>query len=226
MRHGRSLRRLNRTKAHRTALLRNLAQSLFEHGEIRTTVPKARELQPFAERLITLAIQGDLHARQRATALLTDRSIIPADRRAEYDAMSDAQRERVLRFRSGRRHRRSTTRPGAPFTAESVIYKLFSQIGPAMKDRNDKKECAGGYTRLIKLARRRLGDGAFEALVQIVSADDAPRKSIGEKTQRRRRARVKYDFYAGKPLNRGRRASREKPAKPAPAEKASEPASE
>jgi len=189
-------------------MTRNLVQSLFQHGEVRTTLPKAKQARPFAERLITLAIDGSLAARQRAIALLNDRSIIPEKSQEDYDRMSDAKRTKVLRSRSGRRYRSSTTRPGVPFTAETVIHKLFAEIGPAMKRRNEARGCSGGYTRIIKLAERRLGDGAPTAILQLVSEDDPPRPKGSDKTERKRRARVKYLFYAGKPLPRQSRRSR------------------
>jgi large subunit ribosomal protein L17 len=64
MRHRAKGRQLSRTSTHRRALLNNLATSLFEHGRIITTEAKAKELRPFAEKLITLARRGDLHARR------------------------------------------------------------------------------------------------------------------------------------------------------------------
>ena len=78
MRHRLRGRRLSRTSSHRVALRRNLCQSLFEHGELRTTVIKAKEIRAMAERLITLAIDGSLAARQRAEAIMQDRAVIPA----------------------------------------------------------------------------------------------------------------------------------------------------
>jgi large subunit ribosomal protein L17 len=66
MRHNAKNRQLSRTSEHRRATLNNLATSLFEHGGIVTTVAKAKELRPFAEKLITLARRGDLHARRQA----------------------------------------------------------------------------------------------------------------------------------------------------------------
>jgi large subunit ribosomal protein L17 len=64
MRHRAKGRQLSRTSSHRRALLNNMATSLFEHGRIITTEAKAKELRPFAEKLITLARRGDLHARR------------------------------------------------------------------------------------------------------------------------------------------------------------------
>ena len=219
MRHACSGRKLNRTSAHRLALRRNLVQSLIEHGQVRTTIPKAKEAQRFAEKLVTLAVNGSLAARQRAIALLNDRAVIAKDHQTDYDQLSDAKRDQVLRARSGRRHRSSTTKPGVKFTAESVIHKLFADIGPKMKNRAETRG-PGGYTRIIKLADRRLGDGSRLALLQLVDENDKPRSSGSDKTDRKRRARAKYALYAGKsvPKRGPRRAAKpEKPVKEQPA---------
>lgn len=76
MRHRKKGRKLNRTASHRRATLRNMAANLFRHGRIRTTQAKAKELRPYAERLITLARRGDLHARRLATKKLGDRDVV------------------------------------------------------------------------------------------------------------------------------------------------------
>lgn len=209
MRHAVRGRKLARTSAHRLAMRRNLVQSLIEHGEIQTTWIKAREVRGFAEKLATLAIDGSLAARQRAEALLNDRAIIPADKQGEYDRMTDAQRAKVLRSRSGRRHRTSAPRPGTPFTAESVLHRLFSKVGPDLKKRNEARNSSGGYTRIIPLAERRLGDGSRLAILQWVSGDDAPRpRREKSRSERRRKTEMRYAAYAGKALpNRNRRAS-------------------
>ena len=70
MRHRHSGRKLNRTSAHRKATFRNLAAALIKHERIRTTLPKAKELRPIVERLVTLAKQDTLHARRTAMARL------------------------------------------------------------------------------------------------------------------------------------------------------------
>jgi large subunit ribosomal protein L17 len=72
MRHARGYRRLNRTHEHRKALFANMAGSLIEHEQIKTTLPKAKELRPIVEKLITLAKRGDLHARRQAAAQLKE----------------------------------------------------------------------------------------------------------------------------------------------------------
>ena len=66
MRHGKVHRKLNRTAEHRRAMFANMAASLIKHEQIVTTLPKAKELRPFVEKLVTLAKKGDLHARRLA----------------------------------------------------------------------------------------------------------------------------------------------------------------
>ena len=76
MRHRAKGRQLSRTSTHRKAMLNNMATSLFQHGAINTTTAKAKELRPFAERLITLARRGDLHARRLAGRKIKDRDVL------------------------------------------------------------------------------------------------------------------------------------------------------
>ncbi|PHQ99744.1 MAG: 50S ribosomal protein L17 [Marinosulfonomonas sp.] len=72
MRHARGYRRLNRTHEHRKALFANMAGSLIEHEQIKTTLPKAKELKRVIEKLITLGKRGDLHARRQARSRLKE----------------------------------------------------------------------------------------------------------------------------------------------------------
>ncbi len=76
MRHRKKGRQLSRTRSHRKATLRNLATSLFRHERIETTTAKAKELRPYAERLITLARRGDVHARRLAAMKIQDRDVL------------------------------------------------------------------------------------------------------------------------------------------------------
>jgi large subunit ribosomal protein L17 len=110
MRHLKAGRKLGRNAPHRRALMRNLALALFRHERIITTVEKAKELRPFAERLITLARKGDLHSRRRAVALLgpsADAVVRPPDPRKDDD-------EGDLR---------------------TIVQKLFQEIGPRFRNR-------------------------------------------------------------------------------------------
>ena len=72
MRHGKVHRKLNRTAEHRRAMFANMCAALIKHEQIVTTLPKAKDLRPIVEKLITLAKRGDLHARRQASAELRD----------------------------------------------------------------------------------------------------------------------------------------------------------
>ena len=150
MRHRVAGRRLSRTSEHRLAMRRNLVASLFEHETVSTTIEKAKEVKPFAERLITLAKKGTLAARRRAIALLGNRDIV------EYE--------------DGKAVRKGT-----------VIGKLFSDIGPRYLDR------PGGYTRIIRLSLRRLGDNGQLVLLQLIGKDETSEKATKAKRKRSRR---------------------------------------
>lgn len=76
MRHGVSGRKLNVTSSHRAAMFRNMAVALIKHEQITTTLPKAKELRPVVEKLITLGKRGDLHARRQAFAQLRDNVVV------------------------------------------------------------------------------------------------------------------------------------------------------
>jgi large subunit ribosomal protein L17 len=169
---------------------RNLAQSLFEHGQVRTTLAKAKDIRPFAEGLITLAKkakEGSKPARRRIHKLLGDRSLVPAEHQESYDLMSDARRASALRFRSGRRHRTGQPRGRLAFTAESVAYRLINTVAPQFADRD------GGYTRIIRLADRRVGDHGPLAVVQLVGQEESPGPvAKPSKTARQRRADARY----------------------------------
>ncbi len=76
MRHRAKGRQLSRTSTHKKAMLRNMVASLFRHDRIVTTEAKAKELRPYAERLITLARRGDLHARRQVERRIQDREVL------------------------------------------------------------------------------------------------------------------------------------------------------
>lgn len=76
MRHGKSGRKLGRTSSHRKAMFRNMVTSLFEHERIVTTEQKAKELRPIAEKMITLAKRGDLHARRQALSYIQSKDVV------------------------------------------------------------------------------------------------------------------------------------------------------
>ncbi len=76
MRHGVAGRKLNVTSTHRAAMFRNMATSLLKHEQITTTLPKAKELRPYVERIITLGKRGGLHARRQAYSVIMDEKVV------------------------------------------------------------------------------------------------------------------------------------------------------
>lgn len=76
MRHGKSGRKLNRTASHRKAMFANMAASLITHEQIKTTLPKAKEMKPIMDKLVTLAKRGDLHARRQALSQIRDEAAV------------------------------------------------------------------------------------------------------------------------------------------------------
>ncbi|WP_294537420.1 50S ribosomal protein L17 [uncultured Rhodoblastus sp.] len=76
MYHGRSKRRFNRTAEHRKAMFSNMSQALIKHEQIVTTLPKAKDLRPVVEKLVTLAKRGDLHARRQAISQIKDAVLV------------------------------------------------------------------------------------------------------------------------------------------------------
>ena len=91
MRHGFAHRRLNRTSSHRKAMFANMASSLIKHEQIKTTLPKAKELRPIVEKLVTLAKKGDLSARRRAISKIRDKDMVTQALRYAWSAVSGSQ---------------------------------------------------------------------------------------------------------------------------------------
>lgn len=198
MRHRVRHQRFNRTSEHRVALRRNMAQSVIEHGQITTTLPKAKDARRFVDRLITYAVavrkatrSGDgpaaLRGRRALHKLLSDRMIIPKEHRTAYEGMSDAERSKTVRMASGRRYRTGESRGRLVFTAESVTRRLIEKVASKYEDRS------GGYTRVVRLATTRVGDRAPLAILQLVGGEEAP-KSLTKpmKSARSRRADSRY----------------------------------
>ncbi len=90
MYHGRAKRRFNRTAEHRKAMFANMAQALIKHEQIVTTLPKAKDLRPVVEKLVTLGKRGDLHARRQAIAQIKDVALV----RKLFDVLGPRYKER------------------------------------------------------------------------------------------------------------------------------------
>ena len=90
MRHLKSKRKLNKTSSHRKAMLANMAVALIKHEQIQTTLPKAKELSPFVDKLITLGKKGDLASRKKALSILPEKQWT----RKIFDELSERYKER------------------------------------------------------------------------------------------------------------------------------------
>lgn len=90
MRHGIAHRKLNRTSSHRKAMFANMAASLIKHEQIVTTLPKAKEMKPIMDKLVTLAKKGDLASRRRAIAKVRDKDAV----KKLFDVMGDRYKDR------------------------------------------------------------------------------------------------------------------------------------
>ncbi|MEO1130556.1 MAG: 50S ribosomal protein L17 [Planctomycetota bacterium] len=195
MRHRKAGYKLGRTTAHRTATLRNLAASLFEHGQITTTVQKAKAVQPFIEKIVTLAKRGDIHARRLVTAKLG------RDRRGFdwlYLAHDASDKERQIVENQAEMARQffdipdsdqvERNRYGEIRKAPKLVKHIFENVAPRYADRE------GGYTRIIRLGMHRIGDAAEICVLQFVGAEDGP--EIGGNPSQRRRTADKRTAYA------------------------------
>jgi len=142
MRHRKDTCKLNRTTSHRRCMFANMLKSLIDLGRIETTVPKAKALRRYADKMITLAKKNTLAARRDAIAQLM----------ISYNSLSDKQERAV---RAGDKSSYNTDR--------RVIDKLFDTLGVRFNDRN------GGYTRIIK-SKHRVGDNAQTCIIEYLEA--------------------------------------------------------
>jgi large subunit ribosomal protein L17 len=167
MRHRIAGFKLGRDTEHRRALRRNMAIALFTHGQITTTIPKAKSLQPMVERLITQAKKGDLASRRRVISLLGDPIMIkggddPDVKRNKYGELT-----------------------GGP----KLVKHLFDTIAPKYADRK------GGCTRIIKLGKHRIGDGGDLCVLQLVGDEEGPQVK-GSFSRRREKANKRMEYAA------------------------------
>ena len=197
MRHRRGGYRLGRTTAHRASTLRNLAMGLFQHGQIVTTIPKAKCLKPFVEKIISDAKEGTLASRRRVIAklggdkLVFDWLYLPKGATEEEKNAVNALKVRAETFfpvPDGAKVERN--RYGELRAAPKLVRHIFENVAPRFKDR------AGGYTRIVKLGRHRIGDGSELCVIQFVGAEEGP--EIGGKPSGRRRQADKRTAYAAK----------------------------
>jgi len=196
MRHAVAGRKLGRDTEHRTALFRNLAIALFTHGQITTTKAKAKAVQPFVEKLITLAKRGDLASRRLVIRKLGGNPIL-VEQAIDWDMPS-----RELRAAGYGINKKQEKLVRGP----RVVHKLFEAIAPRFNDR------PGGYTRIIKLAKHRIGDGSDLVVLQLVGEEEKGPGMGGRFSRRRQQANTRTAFAA---RLRKKTKAEDKPAPPA-----------
>lgn len=141
MRHLNDTCKLNRTSSHRRCLFANMLKSLITHGRIETTVPKAKALRRYADRMVTLAKKNTLASRREAISQMMIR----------YNTLTEKEKRDA---RGGDTSSYNDDR--------TVIDTLFSDLGTRFASRN------GGYTRIVK-SRRRVGDNAQTCIIEYLS---------------------------------------------------------
>ncbi len=213
MRHGKAGYKLGRTSTHRLATLRNLACSLLEHGQIVTTIPRAKAVQPFVEKIITTAKKGTLHSRRNVIAKLGwDRPgfewlYIPkgaTDKEKEHVQKLSDRASKYFDIPKGDGVERN--RYGELRKAPKIVKHVFDNVVPRFRDR------AGGYTRIVKLGRHRIGDAGEMCVIQFVGAEEGP--EIGGKPSTRRRIADRRTAFAAKVRKASAAAAAAAPAAP------------
>jgi len=158
MNHRRRGRKLNRNSSHRLALFRNLSRALITHESIRTTTPKAKELRPFIEKLITLA-------KNAAVALTQAANTSDEAEKTRLKAQALHLRRQAM-AKLGPMHGTGVYDKAGELiedkTADTVLKKLFNVLGGRYVNR------PGGYTRVLKLHERRLGDAGETAIIELM----------------------------------------------------------
>ncbi|HBS28320.1 MAG TPA: 50S ribosomal protein L17 [Phycisphaerales bacterium] len=195
MRHRKAGFKLGRTTAHRLSTVRNIAAGLFEHGQVTTTIPRAKLVQPFVEKIVTLAKRGDIHSRRLVAARLG------RDRKAFdwlYINKYATEEERDIVRRTRERAEVFFNIPdsstverdtyGEIRKSPRIVKHIFENIAPKYRDR------PGGYTRIVKLGKRRIGDAGELCVIQFVGSEEGP--EIGGNISTRRRIADKRTAYA------------------------------
>lgn len=201
MRHRRAGYRLGRTTAHRASTLRNLAAGLFQHGQITTTIPRAKALQPMVERMITTVKRAMDKAdkagdpKVAAAAMLHARRILESrlggDKRAfdwlytpkqpteaESTLVADLRERAESFFPVPASSEVERNRYGEVRKSPRLTRHIIENVVPKFRERT------GGYTRIIKLGKHRLGDGGEICLIQFVGNEEGPEISGKGSTRR------------------------------------------
>jgi large subunit ribosomal protein L17 len=177
-------------------MLRNLASGLFEHGQVVTTLQKAKAVQPFVEKIVSDAKEGSLASRRRVIAKLGGNRLgfswmyLPKNASdAEKDAVNKLRDRATGFFDIPSSSDVERNRYGELRRAPKLVKHIFDHVAPRFADR------AGGYTRVVKLGKHRIGDGTELVLLQFVGNEDGPEIG-GRPSTRRRQADKRTAFLA------------------------------
>jgi large subunit ribosomal protein L17 len=179
MRHRKATKKLGRDSSHRKAMLRNMVTSLFKYEQLETTDAKAKQLRPVAEKIITLAKRGDLHARRQALAFITDKAIthrLFADLRERY---LDRQGGYVRIIKKGNRRG-----DGAPI---SVVQLLPPEEGKKKGKKRGKASTKSGAGE----EKKKKASKAKEEDKQDLEKGDQKEKKAGETVQKKAKKTAK-----------------------------------
>ena len=168
-----SQRKLGRTADQRKALLRNQVSQLIWYGRIETTLQKAKEVRSMAERLITLAIRECDNTTEVSKTFNNDKgqsvtitvtNDLPSKLAARRIMMATLYDYKEIKKPD---ESKADYKERTKDNKHPLVEKLFREIGPKYKKRNAEKNCAGGYTRIIRKGARR-GDAAEMVLIELV----------------------------------------------------------
>lgn len=166
-------RKLGRPSDQRKALLRNQVTELLWHGKIKTTEARAKEVRSIAEKLITLAV-NEFDKTVKVTKEMNNEKGQTVTKEVVNDLPSKLNaRRKMMAYLydyqevKGNDESKSDYQERIKDIKHPLIEKMFSDYGPKYRERNEKQNCGGGYTRILKLGPRR-GDGAEEVIIELI----------------------------------------------------------
>jgi len=166
-------RKLGRNSSQRRAMLRGLATDLLWYGKITTTEARAKELRGIVDSLLTLAI-NNYDKTVKVTKEIKGKDGVMNSVEFENDAPEKLNaRRKIMAYvydKQEEKQEKETRTEYAERTKDvkhPLVEKMFREYGPKYRARNEEKNCAGGYTRIIKLGPRR-GDGAEEVIIELI----------------------------------------------------------
>lgn len=166
-------RKLGRNSNQRRAMLRGLATDLLWYGKITTTEARAKELRGIVDSLLTLAI-NNYDKTVKVTKNVKDENGVVTAVEFENDAPEKLNaRRKIMSYVYDKKEEKLATESRTEYAERTkdvkhpLVEKMFREYGPKYRARNEEKNCAGGYTRIIKMGPRR-GDNAEEVIIELV----------------------------------------------------------